>query len=151
MWIAHMWLPTVYRNDSNLNKSNLCPLMIRVNTNAAYTLYTNLDKSGTNYELCMHSVYPGDSCLIWLVICDSSIRNHWWFFHKPSKDMNLLHWFVCNAFISIYIVRAFWRIYSGSFSTQVGWLTISWSVCGCSWWFADGRVNHEFDEFMNSV
>ncbi len=99
----------------------------------------------------MHSVYP--AFRVWFVldlIPDSPIRNHWRFLLEPSKDTNLIYTDLSVMHLSLYTVRAFWRIYSGSFSlksTQVVWLTISWSLCGCSWWFADGYPNNEFDEF----
>ncbi len=104
-----------------------------------------------------HSVYPGDLHPIraWF---DSSfaIRHFATTSGFCTNHQKTRIWFALICLWCVYLYTLFvhfgeFLVYSGSFSTQVSWLPISWLVCGCSWWFADGCANHEFDEFMNSV
>ncbi len=105
---------------------------------AGYTLCTNLDKSGANYEsrIVYTQVIP-----VWFVpdlICSSRFVNSQALagFERTIKGHKLdLHCLWCVYLSTLFVHFGGFLVYSGSFSTQVGWLTISWLVCGCLWWF----------------
>ncbi len=97
-----------------------------------------------------HSVYPGDSCLIrawfdlWFMIRQFATISGFWMNHQRTRT-----WFALICLWCVYLYTLFMHfggflVHSGSFSTQVGWLTISWSVCGCSWMVHEFqiRANH---------
>ncbi len=120
---------------------------IRGASNAGYTLCTNQGKSGANHESCI-AYTQGirvrfDSWFVNLqppAVFARTIKGH-------ESD---LHWFVCDTFISIHCLcileDLFWKFLN---SSQL----INNQLIGlcCSWWFADGCANHEFDKLMNSV
>ncbi len=104
-----------------------------------------------------HSVYPGDSrpiCAwfdLWFEIHQFATSSSFCTNHQRPRTWFALICLWCVYLYTLFLHFGGFLVYSGSFSTQVGQLTNSWSVCGCSWWFADGCANHEFDEFMNGV
>ncbi len=104
-----------------------------------------------------HSVYPGNSHPIrawsdpWFAICQFATTSGFRTKHQRTRTWFALICLWCVYLYTLFVHFGGFLVYSGSFSTQVGWLTISWSVCGCLWWFTDGCANREFDEFMNSV
>ncbi len=120
---------------------------------AGYTLCTNVDKSGANHESRIVYTQVIRVRFVPDLISDSRFVNTSSFCtnHQRTRTWFTLICLWCVHLYTLFVHFEGFLVYSGSFSTQVGWLTISWSVCDCSWWFADGCANHEFDEFMNSV
>ncbi len=104
-----------------------------------------------------HSVYSGNSrpirawCDSWFAIRQFPTTSGFCTNHQRARTWFALIYLWCVYLYTLFVHFGGFLVYSGSFSTQVGCLTISWSVCDCLWWFADGCANHEFDEFMNSV
>ncbi len=89
--------------------------------NAGYTLRTNLDKSGANHESCI--VHTQVVCIRFVpdLIRDSRFINSQPIavFARTVKRYELdLHWFVCDAFISIHcscmLEDLFWKFLNSS-------------------------------------